>query len=117
MNIIASGSNMTTSQEAVGKIAAVFADLEKTQRKAIKAVRGLKDEYQAIIENGEAGTLKPMAAFAALDALVTSQYAQTLTLHEQQFLDARDAGIDAGPMTAAEPEPGMITPMSGGGGR
>lgn len=106
---------MATSQEAVGKIAVVFAALEKEQRKAIKAVRSLKDEYQDIINNGEAGTLVPMAAFAALDALVTGQYADTLALHLQQFRDADAAGIDAGPMGAADPEPGMITPFSGGG--
>ena len=117
MSIIARGMTMPTSQEAVAGIAAVFADLEKAQRKAIKAVRGLKDEYQAIIDNGEAGTLAPMAAFAALDALVTGQYAQTLALHLEQFREADAVGIDAGPMPETDLEPGMITPMSGGPGR
>jgi hypothetical protein len=113
MNIIVKGNQMSvTSNEAVAKIAVVFADIEKAQRQAIKAVRGLRDEYQAIIANGEAGSLAPMAAFAQLDAMVTGQYAQTLVLHLQQFRDAESAGIDSGPMRAFDPEPGMVTPMS-----
>lgn len=115
MNIIARGMTMPTSQEAVAKIAAVFADLERAQRKAIKTARNLSDEYQTIIANGEAGTLAPMAAFAALDALVTSQYAATLALHLDQFRAADAVGIDAGPMQPETQEPGVVTPMSGGG--
>ena len=116
MNIIAHESvTMTTSQEAVAAIATVFAEIERFQRKAIKKVRGLKDEFEAIIDNGEAGTLAPMAAFAQLDAMVTGQYAETLALHLQQYRDADAAGIDAGPIPETESEPGMITPMSGGG--
>lgn len=115
MNIIAKGMTMPTSQEAVARIASVLADLEKAQRKAIRAVRNLSDEYQAIIANGEAGTLAPMTAFAQMDAMVTGQYAETLSLHLQQFRDAEAVGIDAGPMAPADPEPGMVAPMSGGG--
>lgn len=114
MNIIAKGRVMTTSIEAVAKIATVFADIEKHQRQAIKAVRQLRDEYQAIHNNGDAGSLVTMAAFAKLDALVTSQYAATLTLHNEQTVEAQARGIDTGPMSP-NTDDGMVSPMSGGG--
>lgn len=115
MNIIAKGLSMSvTSTEAVAKIAAVYAEIEKGQRQAIKAVRKLRDEYQAIHENGDAGALLTMAAFAEMDALVTGQYAQTLALHHRQTLEAQGRGIDAGPMPTHSDD-GMVSPMSGGG--
>jgi hypothetical protein len=114
MNIIAKGPTMTTSLEAVAKIASVFADIEKSQRGNIRAVRQLRDEYQAIHNNGDAGALVTMAAFAQLDALVTSQYAETLALHEKQTVAALERGIDTGPMQPSEDD-GMVSPMSGGG--
>ncbi len=115
MNIIAKGMTMSvTSTEAVAKIAEVFADIEKGQRQAIKAVRKLRDEYQAINNNGDAGALLTMAAFAEMDALVTGQYAQTLALHHRQTLEAQGRGIDAGPMPV-NTDDGMVSPMSGGG--
>lgn len=106
---------MPTSVEAVGKIAAVYAGIEREQRKAIKAVRALKDEYQAIHDNGDAGALISMKAFAELDALVTGQYADTLALHHAQTIEAQARGIDAGPMPATDPNDGGVAPLSGGG--
>lgn len=103
-----------TSIESVAKIATIYADIEKHQRRAIKAVRQLRDEYQAIHTNGDAGALVTMTAFAKLDALVTGQYADTLALHHEQTVIASSLGIDTGPMTGGDDE-GMVTPMSGGG--
>lgn len=114
MNIIAKGRTMTTSIEAVAKIATVFAEIEKHQRQAIKAVRQLRDEYQTVHNNGDAGALVTMSAFAQLDALVTGQYADTLALHEKQTVAALERGIDTGPMAPSDDE-GVVTPMSGGG--
>jgi hypothetical protein len=114
MNIIAKGPTMTTSLEAVAKIASVFADIEKSQRGNIRAVRQLRDEYQAIHNNGDAGALVTVAAFAQLDALVTGQYADTLALHEKQTVAALERGIDTAPMQPSDDE-GGVSPQSGGG--
>lgn len=105
---------MPTSIEAVAKIATVFAEIEKSQRSNIRAVRQLRDEYQAIHDNGDAGAMVVMAAFAALDALVTGQYADTLGLHQAQTIAAIERGIDTGPMAPSDDE-GGVSPMSGGG--
>lgn len=113
MNIIAKRPRMQT-QEAVQAIATFFAALERQQRKAIREARKLRDEYQAIHDNGSAGALATMAAFADLDAMVTSQYAETLKFHRLQTMEAQNLGIDAGPMASDPEEDGGIVVMSGG---
>lgn len=105
---------MPTTKEAVSSIAAFFADLEKDQRKAMRKARQLRDEYQAIHDNGSAGPMATMTAFAQLDAHVTGQYAATLALHMEQTATAEGLGIDAGPLPAIDPGEGGITILGGG---
>lgn len=97
---------MTDTHDAVQAIATVFAELEKHQRQAIRKVRKLRDDYEAINGNGDAGALITMQSFASLDALVTAQYADTLTLHLSQTEVAEQLGIDVGPIAPGEPEEG-----------
>lgn len=105
---------MTTTSEAVQAIATFYADLEKAQRKAITKARALRDKYQAIHDNGDAGAMATMAAFANLDALVTSQYSETLALHRDQTLEAQSLDIDVGPLPDVSPGEGGVSPRSGG---
>lgn len=104
---------MPSTYDAVQSISTVFAKVEQNLRKNLRMVRQLKDDYQAIHDNGDAGALASMAAFSSLDALVTSQYADVLIKHAEQTATAKSLGIDVGPLEP-EPDDGGIVVLGGG---
>lgn len=112
MNIIAGKTRMET-HDAVQAIATFYAGYEKSQRKAVRDARKLREAFQAIHDNGDAGAMATMSAFANLDALVTSQHAETLRLHLEHTNAAQERGIDTGPL-APDGDGGDIGIMSGG---
>lgn len=105
---------MTTTPDAISAIAAVLAEIEKNQRQAIKKARKLRDEYQAVHDNGDAGALLAMASFAALDAMVTGQYSETLAFHLDQTRQAVHLGIDVGPLPPGDHDDGDFSVQGGG---
>lgn len=95
---------MTTTDEAVAKIAEVMADAESKAGTIRAKVRGLKDEFEAIHSNGDAGYLASKGFFTSLDALVTQFESDLYSIHGAMTDYAQDRGID-------------LPSVEGGGGR
>lgn len=85
---------MATTEEAVAKIAEVMGDAEQKAGAIRAKVRGLKDEFEAINENGDAGYLASKSFFTSLDALVTAFEADLFNIHQEMTIYAQERGID-----------------------
>ena len=78
---------------------------ESEQRAAAIRVRlrGLKDEFEEIHANGDAGYLATKGFATELDALATTFEAELFDIHQRMTIYAQSRGID------------LPSPLSGGG--
>lgn len=88
---------MNTS-DAVKNIANALAEAERRDRHTVKEGRALKDDFKAIAENGDAGTLLATSKFAELDAMNTRHAAERLAFHQDLTAIALNLGIDVPPV-------------------
>lgn len=93
---------MATTSDAVQTIANTMAEAERRDRHTVKEGRALKDEFKAIAENGDAGTLLATSLYARLDAMNTSQAAERLAFHQEVTEIAASLGIDVPPTGTAD---------------
>lgn len=94
---------MPTTEEAVNTIAEAMA-LSETEAGGIRRrLRGLKDEFEAIHFNGDAGYLATKGFATELDALATQFEAELFDIHQRMTIYAQARGID------------LPSPLSGGG--
>lgn len=104
----------TTTHDAVQAIANHLADAEKRDRKNIVGGRRLKDDFQAISDNGNAPVLTTSSLFLELDALNTRQAAERLAFHRKITDKALELGIDVPPTEDDDGEDGGVAVMGGG---
>jgi hypothetical protein len=104
---------MTTTHDAVEKIANTLAAIERNNAQNAKLARGLADEFKAISENGDASPLLTSARYAEIVALTSGAASAVLTYHHQVTEDAKALNIDVPP--AQETQEGEIGILSGGG--
>jgi hypothetical protein len=93
-----------TTEDAVAAIAEVMADAEGKAVQVRNKVRGLKEKFEAIHANGDAGYLATKSFFTELDALATKFEADLFDAHRRMTIYAQERNIDV---------PGI----QGGGGR
>ena len=94
---------MPTTDEAVSTIANAMADAEQKAGAVRAKLRGLKDEFEAIHVNGDAGYLATKGFATELDALATQFEAALFDIHQRMTIYAQSRGID------------LPSPLSGGG--
>lgn len=102
------------THDAVQTIANVFAAAEKRNSQTAKAVRALRDEFKAISDNGDAGSLLTSAFYAKAVAVTATSAAMLLELHQQMTDAAVELGIDVPPAVPGEDDDD-IGILSGGG--
>ena len=85
---------MATTPDSVAAIAAAFADAETKANSILTKVRALKDEFDSINANGDAGFLITKKSFYAFDALVTQFNADLYALHSDLTVEAQARNID-----------------------
>jgi hypothetical protein len=88
--------------DAVQNIANAFAEAERRDRHTVKEGRDLKDDFRAVAENGDAGTLLTTSLFATMDAMNTRHAAERLALHQEMTEIAVNLGIDVPPTGTAD---------------
>ncbi len=93
-----------TTDEAVAKIAEVMADAESKAHTISTKITGLKDEFEAINENGDAGYLASRKFHTRGVAIAAQFEAQLFDLHADMTAYAIERGID-------------LPSIEGGGGR
>lgn len=94
---------MPTTEEAVNTIANAMAKAEQRAGTIRAELRGLKDEFEAIHVNGDAGYLATRGFSTELDALATRFEAELFDIHQRMTIYAQSRGID------------LPSPLSGGG--
>ncbi len=90
------------TDEAVQNIANALAEAERRDRHTVKEGRALKDDFKAIAQNGDAGTLLATSSFARLDAMNTRHAAERLAFHQELTSIAMGLGIDVPPTGTAD---------------
>lgn len=90
------------THDAVQTIANAFAEAERRDRHTVKEGRQLRDEFKAIAENGDAGTLLTTSLFARYDSMNTRHAAERLELHHEMTEIAVGLGIDVPPTGTAD---------------
>lgn len=94
---------MPTTDEAVNAIASAMQESEQRAGAIRARLRGLKDEFEAIHVNGDAGYLATRGFATELDALATQFEAALFDVHQRMTIYAQSRGID------------LPSPLSGGG--
>lgn len=94
---------MPTTEEAVNTIASAMQEAEQRAAATRIRLRGLKDEFEAIHVNGDAGYLATKGFATELDSLATKFEAELFDIHQRMTIYAQSRGID------------LPSPLSGGG--
>lgn len=94
---------MPTTEEAVAAIADAMGEAEDQAGAIRRELRKLKDEFEAIHVNGDAGYLATKGFATELDALATQFEAALFDIHQRMTIYAQARGID------------LPSPLSGGG--
>lgn len=100
------------TNDAVQGIADKMAACEGRAWTNVQAARGLKDEFKAIADNGDAPSLLVSQYHARLVAITSAHAADLLELHHKMTESAKELGID---LPDAVPTEGEVGILSGGG--
>lgn len=94
---------MATTDVHVVAIADAMAEAEQKAGMIRAKLRSLKDDFETINQNGDAGFLATKKFFTQLDAAASSFEAKLYVLHSDMTVYAQERGID------------LPSPLSGGG--